>query len=642
MSIYSKKPTVDVSFASGVFCLAGANGLGKSTFLAALNYAITGIVPDPERKFESVPEYYAYSKDFADNYFDGRVNDADREAAEVTVEFVVGSKSFALTRGIFERDSLRSLLITDSKSGDVLLNGAKLTPRHREERYASALAREAGLTSFDQFVFLQHFVFTFDERRHLLFWDQRVLEQVLYLCVGINSADAHRADTLRRDIEKADSLVRNYQWQATALTDKLKQLEEVVESDVAADRAYRLAVEHRDLLRERDAATSAVIKAQERKQDVELSFAQLTGQVATLTSEYEEAFQEYFSARQAPRSHPLVAAALDKAQCGICGAAGDDVRSAVDRKLQSNICPFCQSPVVEKAKAPEALKKIDKELAGAREKLRNAGERVQRLAAELKTFDEMALKIASRVDRFEREHSSVLNLAEVKNPTALHRTITGYREQIESLLKKKETQRERREEKKKELRQYQKDLVKQYADAEEVFLPAFRNLAQSFLGLDLDVHIDTKASGVSLILTVTDTARREQYQLSESQRFFVDIALRMALIELTSREERTACLLIDTPEGALDIAYESRAGEMFADFVLHGFNIILTANINTSRLLLNLARLCGNKHMHLSRMTSWTELSEVQTQEEHLFIEALSAIEAAMNTVPSPQKRVHA
>ena len=209
-------------------------------------------------------------------------------------------------------------------------------------------------------------------------------------------------------------------------------------------------------------------------------------------------------------------------------------------------------------------------------------------------------------------------------------------------MKKKETQRERREEKKKELRQYQKDLVKQYADAEEVFLPAFRNLAQSFLGLDLDVHIDTKASGVSLILTVTDTARREQYQLSESQRFFVDIALRMALIELTSREERTACLLIDTPEGALDIAYESRAGEMFADFVLHGFNIIMTANINTSRLLLNLARLCGNKHMHLSRMRSWTELSEVQTQEEHLFIEALSAIEAAMNTVPSPQKRVHA
>ena len=81
MSIYSKKPTVDVSFASGVFCLAGANGLGKSTFLAALNYAITGIVPDPERKFESVPEYYAFSKDFADNYFDGRVKDADRAGA---------------------------------------------------------------------------------------------------------------------------------------------------------------------------------------------------------------------------------------------------------------------------------------------------------------------------------------------------------------------------------------------------------------------------------------------------------------------------------------------------------------------------------------------------------------------------------
>ena len=120
------------------------------------------------------------------------------------------------------------------------------------------------------------------------------------------------------------------------------------------------------------------------------------------------------------------------------------------------------------------------------------------------------------------------------------------------------------------------------------------------------------------------------FQLSESQRFFVDIALRMALLKFTSSPDKRACLLIDTPEGALDIAYEKRAGDMFAQFVLDGFNLIFTANINTSQLLLALASLCGKSHMRLCRMTSWTELSEVQKKEEGLFNKAYKQINLAL------------
>ncbi len=86
-------------------------------------------------------------------------------------------------------------------------------------------------------------------------------------------------------------------------------------------------------------------------------------------------------------------------------------------------------------------------------------------------------------------------------------------------------------------------------------------------------------------LEVKSSARRHTYQLSESQRFFVDIALRMALINHMSSKSTKGVLLIDTPEGSLDIAYENRAVDMFADFVELGYGIIMTANINSSRLL---------------------------------------------------------
>jgi hypothetical protein len=89
-------------------------------------------------------------------------------------------------------------------------------------------------------------------------------------------------------------------------------------------------------------------------------------------------------------------------------------------------------------------------------------------------------------------------------------------------------------------------------------------------------------------------------------------------------------MFIDTPEGSLDIAYEKRAGDMLAKFAQAGHQIIMTANLNSSQLLLALARQCGQTGMQLCRMTDWAELSVVQQEEEALFDKAYADIEAAM------------
>ena len=86
-SLFSLEPEIDIDFPDGVFCLAGANGLGKSTFLLALNYGITGIVPEPGRSFPSVEEYYRFCREFTREFFSGRVKEDDRDIASVYVEY---------------------------------------------------------------------------------------------------------------------------------------------------------------------------------------------------------------------------------------------------------------------------------------------------------------------------------------------------------------------------------------------------------------------------------------------------------------------------------------------------------------------------------------------------------------------------
>ena len=104
----------------------------------------------------------------------------------------------------------------------------------------------------------------------------------------------------------------------------------------------------------------------------------------------------------------------------------------------------------------------------------------------------------------------------------------------------------------------------------------------------------------------------------------------MALARFVSSEGAKATLFIDTPEGSLDIAYESRAGKMLANFVKTGHSIIMTANINTSKLLYSLAKECTSTRMQIVRMTEWAVLSEVQTAEVDLFEQAFSEIEDAL------------
>ncbi|MFH1130934.1 MAG: hypothetical protein V1754_06335 [Pseudomonadota bacterium] len=237
-----------------------------------------------------------------------------------------------------------------------------------------------------------------------------------------------------------------------------------------------------------------------------------------------------------------------------------------------------------------------------------------------------------KLDEFDRQNSAILEgLRQLLNLSGSDVSLKDYRDQLASLEKEKTTAYNQREELKRKLMELQNNLEQQYIQAEEVFVPRFAELAKRFLGMPLTVQMDARqAVGLNLIVTVNGNTRRQQQQLSESQRFFLDIALRMALTEHMSDPNSRGGMFIDTPEGSLDIAYEKRAGDMLAMFSEAGHRIVMTANLNTSQLLLALAHRCGQEGMTLCRMTDWAELSDVQKEEEDLFDKAYQAIEKAM------------
>jgi DNA repair exonuclease SbcCD ATPase subunit len=194
-TIYQNHRNLTVPVKSGVFCLAGANGMGKSSFLAAVNYGLTGVTPDPRRSFNGVEKFYSDGTAFAYKYFDGRVSQDDRSEAAVSLDFRVGDHKYSITRGFFETEELRSVTVTDLQ-GYVVLDGRDRTGKQRQAAYAARIVEDCHVANFEYFVFLQHYLLSFDERRNLLFWDTRAANVALYLAFGVDPEDTQRSEDL--------------------------------------------------------------------------------------------------------------------------------------------------------------------------------------------------------------------------------------------------------------------------------------------------------------------------------------------------------------------------------------------------------------------------------------------------------------
>jgi hypothetical protein len=81
-----------------------------------------------------------------------------------------------------------------------------------------------------------------------------------------------------------------------------------------------------------------------------------------------------------------------------------------------------------------------------------------------------------------------------------------------------------------------------------------------------------------------DVIRHSAESCSEAQRFFLDIAFRMALIDTAGGERGTATFFCETPETALDVSYIGNVVTMFSSFARKQHNILLTANVQTAGL----------------------------------------------------------
>lgn len=631
--LYSRKPNVVLETDDPVVCLIGANGLGKSTFLNVLAYGLTGAVPDLDRSFKSADDYAKNNSraNRIDEYFSGRLGQASQEVATVTVILKWGDRTLDVTREIMADHLVIALGIREG-AGERrdLLEGVR--QEAGKTAFEEIVCELTHLSTFPQFVFLVHFVCLFDEGRHLLMWDDVALTNALYLAFGTDPRKAREADRVRDNMNREASRARNKRFSARHITEQIDQLRKVFEGDDGDFKTENeLKARHDHLTRAVDIAVGDVQRLEKKLRDADLRWADLSATLTELQIEYRRTFSSRLDAGSSPARHPLVRSTLDDDRCAICSTPG--VADSVRGMLETCQCPLCGSDVMRDADDDVilSLQNLDEEIGKVRSNLRVVLTEREGINAKLEAVRLVEKDAEESLRGFEEENAD----RSFANPVEHGRVDIEIRRldtERNALIEQSKEHYAKRDAHRTTLRDYERELGEQYELAAERFVPRFRELAEEFIGLPIEIALENRPganeAGFGLEMRMNDQLRMQAESVSESQRFFLDIALRMALTEMITSGPAT--LMIDTPEGSLDITYEARAGAMFACFVEEANRLLVTANLRSSELVLRLARRQSRAKMKLARMTEWTDLSEVQQEEEELFTKAYESIEEAL------------
>jgi DNA repair exonuclease SbcCD ATPase subunit len=619
----------------GVYCLAGANGLGKTTFLNIINYGLTGLVLKPNKEVFSPSEIEKYNKDYTNRYFEGRIKAKDKNEAEVEIHFLIDSIHYRIIRDFNNREGLILFEAYKIENGRKIsiIQTLKHSPIELNQEYQKAITEAIGIGKFEYFIFFQLYVLTFDENRRMLFWDARALTSALSIAFNYDLSDTDKIIELKRKMEKLESDAKNARWQAKQVKDKIKSLLET-KKEKEKNNWGELKKYYDDLS----------LKVQEKEKtyrNIEIEYDTflkrqniINSEILQLKTKYKKLFSQYSEPRSKLLNNQYVIYSKKENKCFLCSSSGHYVLQNIEKNLHQNKCPVCSTTINDENDSNQdnllkQLAQIDNEIDSKTKELENLIFETEAKKVELEKAEFEYYSARELFNEFEKENSN-LDFGKTGN-RPIDDLIEEYKKQFERSDKETKDYYKQRDKIRPEFDNLLAKVNSAYKEAEEYFVPLVKKFSKSFIGLDLNIFFKQKGKDISLYFELQGIPRTESFQLSESQRFFLDIALRMALAVYLSKNDNESTLLIDTPEGSLDIAYESRVGIMFAEFVVeYDQSIIMTANINASQLLISLAEKCGDQKMKFRRMLDWTDLTEIQKEGEHLFEKVYKNIELSL------------
>jgi DNA repair exonuclease SbcCD ATPase subunit len=559
---------LNLTLPPGPFVVLGGNGLGKTTTLQTVVFALAGDVgSDIEEKTEF---------QWGVSFFKNRLNNS--QDAEAEVEFSLGDTVITVRRRMNSK-TIRGVKIANK---DWIHDSALAT-----EEYEKTVCKAGAYDTFDDFRYLTHRLCYLDESRRSLVWDQGAQLRAVMMICGDTEME-HDFRRLRSLFKETDSELRHTHVDIGALEKRLAQVTASAKSsptDENAGDSIQLAItQTAELEAELLPLSTKRLKLRDQLVHGRKSLISINSDLETLQTRYnqlEDAFvlktlRKMEDTSSALALHKLLVHEL----CPYCTQKAVALATQARVSVSQGKCPICG----QQHSANGSDKEIVELRLGITAKTKEQDEFLQIIE---KLEDEEAQLIAREIAIKNR-----LQILITKLPRVQFAEVSGLvgsnPNELRARLRTTKTHYARLEVSKKNLEQEMDEKYKSFSSLCARRLTQLAALAgeygSRFLGAPCKFVMTPSRERLNLfsffVPEFEDKKREVPESCSESERFFLDIAFRMAVIMFAGLLSKTRSTFIcETPENALDLAYTENVASMFHKFSNDKFSLLLTANL---------------------------------------------------------------
>lgn len=591
----------NISFSSKLNLVFGTNGLGKTTLLNILQYAIIGPY-NGKMTSRNYKDQQKLRRPMHDRYyFRNRMRNIS-EDARVRVVYKLGNDIYEVWHSLYEHKLLMFYKNQKQITGEVTSYDQyekKFFSQKEEnldayliEQYHCSIVSSSCFPDINAYILMLTEVMFFTENRDFVFWNQDTCKQIL---------SKFMTEDKYFEYDEIQKLVKKYDSQARLMSYKMSMVKDFL-GDVALNEAKKnieyslddfkkidseIEQKNRRIKRiEKELTSVERNKTQNRIESERVNRELLDIENTWYENIFPDTYQKIFN-----RYGPMILSG----KCPFCG----NVR--LNKNITIEKCFYCNNKIDTKDNVN--LKELEirrKNLVFERQRLNNNYHIIKNeITAIKKQISEEQSELYEILDKQQ----------EIKNSIDLHSN-DNYVKYQQLEIKRQNYNKLLSEAKKKEkelaleIDEYVKSVFLEYSKT-------FKKYAYAFLGEEKTVELELVGDKEDdkFIRFILDGSERESSEaLSESQRIFVDMAYRLSTLDFYHND---SYYISETPDSTLDYFFEKNAVKTFCNFIDSGNTLFLSANARNSTLIDSLIKKYKNEYtlvnlLETSNLSSFT------------------------------------
>lgn len=569
--IFEQDVVMNVS--AGPNIILGGNGLGKTTIMQAVIYGLTGGSDGIEDEKDKALRWNH-------NYFRKRLNPEHVSEASVEVEFAFGKTVLSVCRGF---NNSNVIAFKKGRSQHGWIND----PVEAKATFEGMLTQYGGYEKPEDFAFVVHRLPYLPETRRLLAWDTNAQIRIIML---LNQDVLIEEDFRKRreELKKLDSSKRHLhvalgKIEKRIAESKARSKKSAKNSNSGSASAGQNGTDYKRLLEKLQEIARQRHAIEKDRREASEALNKISSGIEVLREQIEQTEAFLISgllSDQEKQSHLAINKMAESGICPVCGIHQKGLQELAHQHTLEHRCLLCGS---------ENPQQTEPELATLRSQL---AEKLRSQKVRESTFRTATNKleyIRREEDRLQYEVNSIrlsqpaLTLIERDLPSPSSRKDLV---EMKAMLERQEDDLqaqiiERRSQLERDYRVF-RDAVNTRIN---LLRSTYATYATEFLGIPCELTETMATDLISFtrfIPKFNNIERDTPESCSEAQRFFLDIAFRMALIDFASNSTKdNATFVCETPESALDMSYIDNVVRMFSQFSEKGHSLLLTANIQS-------------------------------------------------------------